>query len=191
MPNLQGGLQSTFFAGSISGFGDSGFLLTGSQKDRPTNFIIGPDTVFTDGEGQNVPRERFNSQMPATVYYSRSGNDLLATRVVTKESSGAFSAGTVTEVSPGIFVIELPGASTTPVRYVNNKTTNYVDMNGESILPETVVPGTPVKVFYTKVGDTLLASKVEVQITKGAGLPRPPVSEDGTTTTTKAFKSKP
>lgn len=189
-----GGSQGTFSAGTISGFGDRGFFLAGSQNGTPTNYVIGPDTLFMDSEGHNVPRERFNSQLPVTVYYVRSGNDLVATRVVTKESPADFTAGTVTEVSPGIFVIEQPGASTIPARYVNDKTTNYVDINNQPVLPETIKPGTPVKVFYTKVGDTLMASKVEVQRTEGSGLPRPPVMEDPakttTTTTTTTIKSE-
>ena len=103
-----------------------------------------------------------------------------------------FSAGTITEVSPGILVIEQPGASPTPVRYVNNKTTNYVDQNGEPVPPEMVKSGTPVKVFYTKVGDTLVASKVEVHRGGGTDLPKPPVVEEaGTTTTRTTRETKP
>ena len=147
--------------------------------------MLGPDTVFTDSAGRIMPRESFNSETPATVYYTLSGTGMMATRVVAKDAPPVFSAGTLTEVSPGILVIELPGSSPTPARYVDNKTTNYVDQNGKPVKPEMIKAGTPVKVYYTKVGDTLVASKVEVVSKDEApGLPKPPLPEDPSTTTT-------
>lgn len=184
------GTVDATFAGTISAFSADGFTLQAAPNGAVSNFLMGPDTVFTDSAGRNIPREQFNIQMPATVSYVRIGNQMIATKVVSKEILAANSAGTLTEVSPGILVIKVPGASLTPVQYVNNQTTNYVDQNGQPVPAASVKPGTPVRVFYTKVGDTLIATKVEVNPRDGAGLPIPAVVEDKpTTTTTTPIKS--
>jgi hypothetical protein len=142
----------------------------------PLNYRIREDTVFIDSRGMSIPRERFTSQTPATVYYVQSGNEMIATQVVANEAPPAFTAGTITEVSPGILVVEVPGASPTQIRYVDNKTTNYVDQNGDPVPVEMIKSGSSAKVFYTKVGDTLIASKVEVmRRDEEPGLPKPPV----------------
>lgn len=182
--NVQGAVVDATFAGTISAFSADGFTLQTAPNGAATSFLMGPDTVFTDSAGRNIPREQFNIQMPATVSYVRIGNQMLATKVVSKETPEANSSGTLTEVSPGILVIKVPGASLTPVQYVNNQTTNYVDQNGQPVSPSSVKPGTPVRVFYTKVGDTLIATKVEVNPREGAGLPIPAVIEATPTSTT-------
>jgi hypothetical protein len=182
-------------SGMIANFGANDFALQGatttSPNAAPSDFLIGSGTVFEDSFGNAVPRERFfrrGSNVPATVYYTRSPNgSLLASKVVLNANESApttsiESAGTITEVSPGILVIEQPGASDTPVRYVNNKTTNYVNENGEPVPPESVKAGTPVKIFYTKVGDTLVASKVEVHRNNNGGLPKPVVPAEQSST---------
>jgi hypothetical protein len=182
-------------SGMIANFGANDFALQGatttSPNATPSNFLLGPGTQFVDSFGNAVSRDSFfrrGSNVPATVYYTRSPNgSLLASKVVlgandTASTAPVESAGTITEVSPGILVIEQPGASDTPVRYVNNKTTNYVNENGEPVPPESVKAGTPVKIFYTKVGDTLVASKVEVHRNNNGGLPKPVVPAEQSST---------
>lgn len=185
-PGMTGGTIGVGATGMIGAFDTNGFSLTGATGGSPTSFLIGPGTTFTDEQGREMPRTRFSNQN-ATVYYTRTGNDLVATRVVANSSPSAAapapisSAGTIREVSPGVLVIEQAAASSTPVRYVNDQTTNYVNQNGEPVSAESVKAGTPVRVFYTKVGDTLVASRVEVQ-QGDSGLPKPPVDAEGTTT---------
>ncbi len=177
--------------GTVSAFDANGFSLSGGSNGVGSNFILGPGTIFTDSTGRTIPRERITQQTPVTVYYDQNGSNLVATRVVVSESSttstSTFSAGTIREVSPGVLVIEQAGASTTPARYVNDQTTNYVDQSGQPVNPKSVGAGTPVKVYYTKVGDTLVASRVEVQTgAPASGLPKPSVeSSTGTTTVTE------
>lgn len=196
--NGQAGAVDATFGGTISTFSADGFSMVAAPNGTATNFVMGPNTVFLDSEGRSIPREQFNTQTPATVTYVRSGNQMIATRVVAQPAATAtpapFSAGSLTEVSPGILVVKVAGASSTPVQYVNNQTTNYVDQQGNPVAPSSVKPGTPVRVFYTKVGDTLIASKVEVQPATGTGLPIPAVIEatpTSTTTTTIERKVKP
>jgi hypothetical protein len=188
-------------AGTITAFGVGDFAVTGAGGAAPANFQFTPDTVFTDANGNVLPRDRFfrrGNAVPATVFFSNvaaNGNPV-ASRVVLNEAvttNEIEQAGTITEVSPGILVIEQPGASDTPVRFVNNTTTNYVNELGEPVPPESVKAGTPVRIFYTKVGDTLVASRVEVTSKNKSGLPKPPLSEvqsttRKTTTTTREEK---
>lgn len=188
VPGTPGGSLGGGATGVIGAFDANGFAFTGAAGGVPTGFLIGPGTVFMDEQGREVPRTRFSNQN-ATVYYTRSGNDLVATRVVASSAPAASvaaapisSAGTIREVSPGVLVIEQPGASSTPVQYVNDQTTNYVNQNGEAVSPESVKAGTPVKVFYTKVGDTLVASRIEVQQGHNSALPKPQVETESTTT---------
>jgi hypothetical protein len=190
---LPNGTIST--SGTIDSFGANNFSLQAGAGGAASDFLIGDSTAFVDLAGNPVPRERFfrrGGRVPATVFYNRAPNGgLIADRVVLNESivnTPIETAGTITEVSPGILVIEQPGASDTPVRYVNNKTTNYVNENGEPVPPESVKPGTPVKIFYTKVGDTLVASRVEVGRKGASGLPKPAVQVEKSTTTTKSVK---
>lgn len=158
--------------------------------DGTTNVLTTPETMFMNSNNRPVARENLKPSTPVTVYCKQSGNRLIATRVIASAPPPDFSAGQVTEVSPGVLVVKLPDASPTPVRYVNNETTNYTDENGRPVSAELVKSGVPVKVYYTKVGDTLVASRVEVQT--GGGLPKPPVSEEvNTTTTTTTTKEAP
>src|SRR4051812_47372808 len=70
--------------------------------------------------------------------------------------------GTITEFGPQSITVKTEKGDT-PVRYISNDTTNFVDENGDPIPHSTVKSGLPVTVFYTKVGDTLVASRVMVQ----------------------------
>lgn len=176
-------------AGTVEALDSNGLSLRAAQGGL-TVFQTTPSTEFMDTEGHTVARERITKQTPVTVFFLPSGNSLLATKVVT--TGPLYSAGTLSEVSPGVLVIELPGASATPVRYVNNETTNYVDEKGDAVPPATVRPGAPVRVYYTKVGDTLVASKVEVIGLNGGGssLPKPAVPGETTRTTTAGELNK-
>ena len=185
-PANQTGALGTSFSGNIGAFTGNGFSLVSSPNGTPTNFMFGTETLFLDSSGRNIPRERFTSETPATVYYTRSGDNMIASRVVANDPPPVFSAGTIREVSPGVLVVELPGASPTPVRYVDNKSTNYVDQNGDPVSPDSIKSGTIAKVFYTKVGDTLVASKVEVvRQEESSGLPKPPLPDASSDSTAK------
>ena len=89
------------------------------------------------------------------------------------------SAGTISEFNPDTIVIRSE-ASAAPVRYYYTDTTTYVDENGAPVTVKTVKSGLPVTVYYTKVGDRMVASKVIVRKAVAAA----PVVEETTTKTT-------
>ena len=94
------------------------------------------------------------------------------------------SEGTIAELGPQGVSIRTT-TSEQPLRYVSIEATRYIDENGNAVEVSTIRSGVPVQVYYTKVGDTLIASKVLVRRTttpsRGAApgmtqvVPAPPV----------------
>lgn len=156
-----------------------GFSLNASNSTSP-EFRLKPGTEFTDSEGRAAKREQFTAGQAVTVHHARSGGELIATRVVALQPKGIFTAGTVTEVGPGFLTIESPNAPNTPVRYVSNATTTYVTQKGEPLARDRVKAGVTVKVYYSKEGDTMIASKVEVQDAPSTS-PKPKAPKDAGT----------
>lgn len=107
-------------------------------------------------------------------------------QTVVKETTTTTSLGTISEVSPETIVIRSETAPE-PIRYRFTKTTTYVDETGAPVSVETVKSGLPVTVYYTKVGDQMVASKV---IVRKAVAPAPVVEKRTTTTTTTKKKEK-
>lgn len=101
---------------------------------------------------------------------------------VTEETTTS-SSGTLTELTPGAIVIKTTTAPA-PLPYTFTKTTTYVDENGNAVSMKTVKSGAPVTVFYTKNGDTLVASKVVVKRSVTTDSMGSPVEEKKTTVTT-------
>ncbi len=94
------------------------------------------------------------------------------------------SAGTISQFGPETIVIRSTAAAE-PLRYSYSKTTTYVDETGAPVSIETVKSGLPVTVYYTRVGDQLVASRVIVKrATAAVVVPAAPVIEKKTTTTT-------
>ena len=102
-------------------------------------------------------------------------------QTVVKETTTTTTARTISEFGPEMIVIRTETAPE-PVRYTYSKTTTYVDETGAPVSIETVKSGLPVTVYYTKVGDKMVATKVIVRkvVVKQA----PAIEEKKTTTTT-------
>ncbi len=173
-------------SGTISSFTANGLTMLDPTTGSMTVYMTNADTMYVDTHGRVVSPDKITQQTPVTIHYTPVGNMVIATQVVV--NTALTSDGTLVEVSPGVLIIQMPGASSTPARYVNNTTTNYVDQNGEPVPPQSVKAGAPVRVFYTKVGDTLVASKVEVLGGGTTGLPKPAVQTKTRTTVTREVK---
>ena len=72
--------------------------------------------------------------------------------------------GTLSAVNDGAIVITSPN-QLAPLSYTFNRTTTYVDEHGDPVEFKEVTTGLPVTIYYTKVGDTVIASKVMVRKT--------------------------
>ena len=97
----------------------------------------------------------------ASTALAQSAEDSTTTST-TSTTSTTTSAGTVSEFGPEGIVIKTT-TGTEPVRYSSSKTTTYVDEDGNAVSVKTVKSGLPVTVYYTKVGDKLVASRAMVR----------------------------
>ena len=107
-------------------------------------------------------------------------NFSIAQTAVKETTTTITSAGTISEFGPETIIVRTE-TSPEPVRYSYSKTTTYVDEAGTPVSIETVKSGLPVTVYYIKVGDKMVASKV---IVRKALAREAPLGEEKTTTTT-------
>ena len=106
---------------------------------------------------------------------------LAQTAVRETTTTTTMSAGTISEFGPETIIVRTE-TSPEPIRYSYSKTTTYVDEAGRPVSVETVKSGLPVTVYYVKVGDKMVASKVIVR--KAVVKEVPTIEENKTTTTT-------
>lgn len=95
------------------------------------------------------------------------------------------AGGVISEFGPDILVLKTEAAPE-PIRYTYTTKTVYVDEAGGPVTMTTVKSGLPVTVYYTKIGDKMVASKVVVKktVVKTAAPVAPVIEEKKTTTTT-------
>ncbi len=105
-------------------------------------------------------------------------------QTVVKETVTTNTAGTISEFTPDTIVVRSE-TSTAPLRYYYTDATTYVDESGAPVTVKTVKSGLPVTVYYTKVGDRLVASRVIVRKTVAAAPVEETTTTKTTTTTTK------
>lgn len=110
-------------------------------------------------------------------------NVTFAQTAVQQTTTTTTSAGTISEFGPETIIIRSE-ASPEPIRYSYSKTTTYVDETGAPVSIETVKSGLPVTVYYMKVGDRMVASKVIVRKAVVKAAPEVEVKKSTTTTTT-------
>ena len=108
-------------------------------------------------------------------------NITLAQTAVKETTTTTTTAGTISEFGPETMLIRTETALD-PIRYSYSKTTTYVDEAGAPVSITTVKSGLPVTVYYTKVGDRMVATKVIVR--KVIVKPAPAIEEKKTTITT-------
>lgn len=189
--------------GTISEFGPQAIVIKTALGTEPVRYISSETTNYVDENGFPVSLATVTSGLPVTVYYTKVGDTLIASKIMVKKSAAApltmitpatvvatpttvaattvettttTSAGTITDFGTGRMIIKTE-TSPAPLNYLYSETTTYVDESGVPVAMETVKSGLPVTVHYTKVGDTLTATKVIVRKV-------PLIEEKKTTTTT-------
>jgi len=181
--------------GTISEFGPQAIAIKTAPGTEPVRYISNETTNFVDENGFPVSLATVTSGLPVTVYYTKVGDTLIASKIMVKKSAAApltmvtpaavvattvettttTSAGTITDFGTGRMIIKTD-SSPVPLNYLYSDTTTYVDENGAPVAVAMVKSGLPVTVHYTRVGDTLTATKVIVR--------RAPLIEEKKTTTT-------
>ena len=158
-----------------------------SNIDTTTNSTIG-DLVFMTLPLLPLKRTILLGLVLVTPVLSFAQTAVTETTTATTAATTTTNlAGTISEFGPEVLVIRSE-AQPAPVRYTYTKTTTYVDEAGNPVSMETVKSGLPVTVYYTKVGDKMVASKVMVR--KVVVKPAPVIEEKKTTTTTVTTDKK-
>ena len=173
--------QNLHAAGTVSAYDASGLTVLEPVTGSMTVYMTNANTTFVDTQDRFVSPDQVTLQTPVKVHYTRVANALLATKIVVNTTLN--TAGTLVEVSPGVLVIQL-SAPVAQVHFVSNDTLKFVHPKGKHVPLQAVKQGASVRVFYTKAGDSLLASQVEMLGLVGTGSSTNSVSTQTTTTTT-------
>jgi hypothetical protein len=80
----------------------------------------------------------------------------------TKKTTTTNNSGTITQFGTDSFMIKSP-TSATPMTYEYTETTTYVDEAGNPIAMDMVKAGVPVTVYFSQMGDKMVATKVVVK----------------------------
>lgn len=176
--------QDLHAAGTVSAYDATGLTVADPITGSMTVYLTNSDTTFVDTQNRIVAPDRVTLQTPVKVHYTPVGNKVLATKVIVDTTLN--TDGTLTEVGPGVLVIQL-SAPPSPLRFVTDNTLKFVDHKGKTAPPDAVRQGAQVRVFYTRKGDVLMASKVELL---EAGSPAPATTSITTQTTTTTREVK-
>ncbi len=173
--------QDLHAAGTVSSFDPKGLTVQEPVTGGMTVYLTNADTTFVDTHGRVVPPDLITVQTPVNIHYTPVGNMLLATRVVV--NSVLTTDGTLIELSPGALVVQAAGAPAVSLNYVSSNKLKFVDPTGTPLPLQAMAVGTPVRVFYSKNGDVLMATKVQM-LNPNAGSST--VTTQTTTTTTRS-----
>jgi hypothetical protein len=191
--SIEATATSTTSEGTVSEFGPQGIIIKTAAGTRPVRYISNETTNFVDENGNPIAATLVTSGLPVTVFYTKVGDTLIASKIMVKTGAAApvrtlettqvvtMSAGTIREFGPEQIILQTESSST-PLPYTYSKTTTYVDESGAPVSIQTVKSGLPVTVYYTKVGNVLVASKVIVR--------KAPLIEEKKTTTTTTIINK-
>jgi hypothetical protein len=116
-------------------------------------------------QSSSTTTQTTSSSMPAAPAATTSTTSTTSTTTTSSD-------GTVSQFGPNSIVVKST-TSTDPVSYSYSKTTTYVDENGNPVSSETVTTGSPVTIYYTQDGDTMVANKVVVRKTTTTTTPAP------------------
>lgn len=174
--------------GTVNEFGPQSILITTAPGNQAIRYISNATTNYVDETGRPIAATLVKSGLPVTVYYTKVGDTFIASKIMVRTTSIVPTAvvesipssqGRISQFGPNKFFIRTE-SSKEPLSYSYGKTTTYVDEKGAPVSMSIVKSGLPVRVYYTRVGDTLMASKVVVT----TSVPVPMIEEKTTTTTT-------
>jgi hypothetical protein len=88
---------ATNAAGTITEFGPEQIIVRSETSPAPVRYISRKTTTYVDDTGAPVSVETVKSGLPVTVYYTREGDDLVASRVVVRRTAAVVPAAPVIE----------------------------------------------------------------------------------------------
>jgi hypothetical protein len=75
---------TTTSAGTVSDFSPQAIVVTTQDAAAPVRYTYTRSTTYVDENGNPVSIETVKSGLPVTVYYTRDGDDLVASKVVVR-----------------------------------------------------------------------------------------------------------
>jgi len=180
--------------GTLNEVGPERIIVRTETNSSPLTYSVSKTTTYVDDTGAPVAMDTVKSGLPITVHYTRSGDTLVANRVVVHkrttttpgaetETTTTTTRGTITEFEPSERVVIRSTTSNAPVRYRFTKSTTYVDRAGNPVAVKTIKTGLPVTVHYLKEGNDLVATRVVVDSLKEGDAPGETTRTETTTTT--------
>lgn len=184
--------KTTTTEGTVSEFGPLSIFIKTKPGLVPVRHIFSKSMNYVDEEGNPVDVTTMRSGLPVTVYYTKVGDTLIASKIMVRKTETApsqtfettqtptTSTGIISEFGSERLIIQSE-ASPDPLSYTYGKATTYVDETGAPVSIHRVKSGLPVTVYYTRVGEALVANKVIVR--KNALVQTPVIEEKNITTT--------
>ena len=79
--------STTESAGTVSNIDPSAITIQSTTSVAPTSYTYSKTTTYVDQNGNPVSVETVKSGLPVTVYYTRDGDRMIATKVVVQRTS--------------------------------------------------------------------------------------------------------
>jgi hypothetical protein len=164
--------------GTVSQFTPSDIAVKVNTSQTPIHYTFTKTTTYVDENGNPISVETVKTGVPVTVYYEKSGDGLVADKIVVKKGVSTTTDEVVpVAVSPaappsadGVIlgtgwneIAVRTATSDSRIHYNTGDSTAYVDENGNPVPKNTVKEGTPVTIFYERDGDSLTATRIVVK----------------------------
>jgi len=162
------------FGGTFREFGPEGFMVRPQTETEPATYLSTKETQYVDESGVPVSKEAVKSGAPVTVYFTKEGDQIVATKVVVhrgapprqvvaeeKRTGSDEESGTVGEFVTGELTVEVDD-SRAPRKYNCNSATIYLNETGASVPADAIRAGVPVTVQFSNEGQRRIATKVIV-----------------------------
>ena len=101
--------STTQSAGTVSEFSPTGITIQSTTSMAPTSYSYSKTTTYVDQNGNPVSVETVKSGLPVTVYYTRNGDQMIASKVVVQRTSLPSDAG-----ATSVETKKTPTTTTTP-----------------------------------------------------------------------------
>jgi hypothetical protein len=78
---------TTTNSGTVSQFGPDAIVIKGSGSSAPVAYQYTKTTTYVDEAGKPIATTQIKSGVPVTIYYSKAGDQMVATKVVVKKTT--------------------------------------------------------------------------------------------------------
>ena len=156
--------------GTLSQLNPESIIIRTTDQTTPISYASSKTTTYVDENGSTVAVKEVASGLPVTIYYSKVGDVLVASKVVIRRDrtspsvvvrsvEAATASGIVTEIGPNTIIIKSE-TSATPLLYGYTNETIYVDDTGMPISSKMVRVGAAVTLNFVRSGNTFIATKI-------------------------------